>query len=230
MQPVTQRKILIGGICPMTTVDYPGHISMVVFTQGCTWKCRYCHNVHLQNLEVNETIAWEDILTLLRIRKGFVEALVFSGGEPLLQEELAQAIWDVKKLGLKAAMHTCGSFPTKFAQVLPLLDWVGFDIKQTFDNYESITQVPASGALALQSLEILIDSKVDFEARRTLHESIPYESILDAVKKLSSMGVKKMAFQKGRDNDKNIVELKIFSDTLLLEDISKYFDNLYIRE
>lgn len=224
-----RQELLVGGVVSLTTVDYPGHLASVVFLQGCPWRCAYCHNQHLQSILPAESLPWEDILQLLKTRKGFIEAVVFSGGEPLMQESLGDAISDVKSLGFKVGLHTSGSFPERLAKIVCSLDWVGLDIKTTFKEYAQVINVPDQGELAKRSLEILIASNIDFEVRMTLYESISTSSIVEALKEISEMGVKQVVLQKCRDKNEKVVEHPIFSDKILLEEMSKYFDSLSIR-
>ena len=222
-------RLLVGGIVSLTTVDYPDHLAAVVFLQGCPWRCVYCHNPHLQTISLEESLPWEDVLNLLDTRRGFIEGVVFSGGEPLFQESLLPAVIDVKKTGLKVGMHTAGAYPDRFAKVVSFLDWVGFDVKQSFKDYQLITNIPNSGEKALDSLKVLLESGVDYEVRMTMHESIETESVVDVLRELCQMGVRKVVLQKCRDKDENIVEHPIFSDKILLENVSKDFDSFYIR-
>lgn len=222
-------RLLVGGVVSLTTVDYPDHLASVVFLQGCTWRCVYCHNPHLQVILPEESLPWEDILSLLRTRQGFVEAVVFSGGEPLFQKSLLPAIKDVRELGFKVGLHTSGAFPDKLSQVVPFVDWIGFDVKQSFENYHLITGVPGSGKAALESLELIVASNVDFEVRMTLYKDISTDSIVETLKEISQLGVRKVALQKCRDKDENVVEHPLFSDKILLENLSSYFDSFYVR-
>ncbi|MDR1665577.1 MAG: anaerobic ribonucleoside-triphosphate reductase activating protein [Puniceicoccales bacterium] len=221
--------LLVGGIVPLSTVDYPDHLSVVVFLQGCPWRCLYCHNKHLQNRVPTASFPWEEVLSLLELRKGLIEGVVFSGGEPLLQDSLRNAMMDVREMGFKVGLHTAGAFPANLAKVVSRVDWVGFDLKHSFKEYRSITGVSDSGKMAYESLKMLVSSNVEFEARMTLHEAIEIHSILDVLKEVSSMGVKNIVLQKCRNQDKSIMEHPIFSDKPLLEDISKYFDDFCIR-
>ncbi|MDR1551519.1 MAG: anaerobic ribonucleoside-triphosphate reductase activating protein [Holosporaceae bacterium] len=222
-------SIFVGGVVSLTTVDYPGCLATAVFFQGCEWRCRYCQNGHLQSLLPTESLPWEDILNLLQVRKGFVEAVVFSGGEPLLQKGLLRAVDDVKKMGFKIGLHTSGADPDRFAKVLPFLNWVGFDIKYSFDRYEEITRIKDSGKIAGKSLDLLIASHVAFEARMTVHEKMKVDIIVAALKNISSLGVKKMVLQKCRDRNENVVEHPIFSDKLTLDELAKCFDSFLVR-
>ena len=222
--------LFVGGIVPLTTIDYPDHLSFVVFFQGCPWRCKYCHNKHLQTILPSESLPWDDVINLLASRKGFVDAVVFSGGEPLGQSNLIDAIKQVKEMGFKLGLHTSGAYPEKLAAVVSFFDWIGFDVKESFQNYKLITSVPNSGEKALESLKILIASGVEFECRMTVDPIIENSDIVDTLKQISMMGVKNMALRKVRNKDGNIVEHPIFSDKLLLEDLSKYFDNFFIRD
>lgn len=224
-----RQELLVGGVVSLTMVDYPGYLATAIFLQGCPWRCVYCHNQHLQSILPAESLPWEDILNLLKSRKGFVEAVVFSGGEPLMQTALSEAIMDVKNMGFKVGMHTSGSFPERLAKIVPFLDWVGFDVKNAFREYDKIVNVRDQGILAKRSLEILIASNIDFEVRMTLHESIATSSIVEVLKEISEMGVKQVVLQKCRDKNEKVVEHPIFSDRILLEELSKYFDSLSVR-
>ncbi|MDR2766670.1 MAG: anaerobic ribonucleoside-triphosphate reductase activating protein [Holosporaceae bacterium] len=222
-------ELLVGGVVPLTTLDYPDRLASVVFLQGCNWRCVYCHNRHLQSISSAEALPWEEVLNLLKVRRGFVDAVVFSGGEPLLQDALTEAVQEVKALGFSVGLHTSGAIPEKLAEVVHFLDWVGFDLKCSFQDYRSITGSDGSGEAARRSLGILVSSNVDFEARITLHESIRVASVVEALKEAASMGVRTVVLQKCRDKNENIVEHIIFSDKLLLEDMSKHFDRFLIR-
>lgn len=223
------KALLVGGVVSLSTVDYPDYISSVIFLQGCGWRCKYCHNQHLQPIELSHSLPWEDILELLKSRRGFVDAVVFSGGEPLIQEALPDAITEVKSMGFMIGLHTAGAVPEMLAKVAPITDWIGFDVKNDFKDYELITGVPNSGKTALESLKLLVTLNVNFEARITMYKTLETSVIVDLLKELSSMGVKTVALQKCRDIEEIVVEHPIFSDKILLEDISKYFENFFVR-
>ena len=223
------KALLVGGVVSLSTVDYPDYISSVIFLQGCGWRCKYCHNQHLQPIELSHSLPWEDILGLLRSRRGFVDAVVFSGGEPLIQEALPDAIMEVKNMGFMIGLHTAGAVPEMLAKVAPMTNWIGFDVKNDFKDYELITGVPNSGKTALESLKLLVALNVNFEVRITMYKTLETSVIVDLLKELSSIGVKTVALQKCRDIEEIIVEHPIFSDKILLEDISKYFENFFVR-
>ncbi|MEK7361688.1 MAG: anaerobic ribonucleoside-triphosphate reductase activating protein, partial [Pseudomonadota bacterium] len=132
----------IGGLTPLSATDYPGELAAVVYCQGCPWRCGYCHNPHLLPGRAPGAIAWSEVLAFLGRRRGLLDAVVFSGGEPTAQPGLARAMRETKRLGYRIGLHSAGIYPRRFAEVLPLVDWVGFDAKAPFDAaYERITGV-----------------------------------------------------------------------------------------
>jgi pyruvate formate lyase activating enzyme len=179
----------VGGFVPFTTVDYPGHLAAVVFCQGCVWRCRYCHNPHLQPFDGGRQI-WENVLSILAERKNFLEAVVFSGGEPTAQACLPGAMRAVKDLGFKIGLHTAGIFPDLLADILPLVDWVGLDVKAPFDErYDRITQKKQSFEAPAESLRLLLASGVNYELRTTVHpDLLAPADLADISSTLESLG------------------------------------------
>ncbi|WP_444928025.1 anaerobic ribonucleoside-triphosphate reductase activating protein [Microbulbifer sp. TRSA002] len=145
------KKLRVGGFTPFTAIDFPGALSAVVFCQGCPWRCRYCHNGE----QTESKYDWQQLLQHLQTRRGLLDAVVFSGGEPTAQSALETAINGVLALGFKVGLHTAGMYPRRIAHLLPLLDWASLDIKVLPENYDAITRVPNSGAAPWQSAAIL---------------------------------------------------------------------------
>ena len=163
---------MVGGLTPLTTVDYPQHLSAVVFCQGCPWRCPYCHNRHLLPRKAETPIPWPRVREFLERRRGFLDAVVFSGGEPLMQAAIEDAVAEVKALGFGVALHTGGCDPARFARLLPMLDWVGFDVKAPFDAYRRITGAANSGSPARESLGQLLASGTAYEVRTTVDPTL----------------------------------------------------------
>jgi pyruvate formate lyase activating enzyme len=143
-----------------------------VFAQGCPWACAYCHNPHLLPARGADEIAWEDVLAFLGTRRGLLDGVVFTGGEPTLQDSLPAAIADVRALGFQVGLHTGGQFPERLARALPLVDWVGLDVKAPWSAYHRITGVLGSGEAARKSLALVAASGVQFEVRTTVHPAL----------------------------------------------------------
>lgn len=187
----------LGGMVPLTSIDFPGHLAAVLFCQGCPWHCRYCHNPHLLRTDVPSKLAWAEVMRFLQERVGFLDGVVFSGGEPLLQPRLLDAILQVKALGFKVALHTAGIIPARLAKVLPYVDWVGLDIKAPFDAYKRVTGLAGSGFKAEESLDLLLAAKhVDYEVRTTVDPALLGKDDQEKLAKiLQQRGVKRHTWQ-----------------------------------
>ena len=153
----------VGGLTPLSASDYPDRLAAVVFCQGCAWRCTYCHNPHLLSRRGNAEIPWTQVLSFLERRRGLLDAVVFSGGEPTLQRSLLEAVRSAKAMGYLIGLHTAGIVPRMLERVLPLLDWVGMDLKAGWAQHPLITRVPGSGERARLSRELILASGVACE-------------------------------------------------------------------
>ena len=186
----------VGGLTPLSASDWPGMLAAVVFCQGCPWRCRYCHNPGLIPSHGDGEIPWAEVLAFLHRRRGLLDGVVFSGGEPTAQTGLADAMRAVRDLGFKIGLHTGGAYPRRLAEVLPLVDWVGLDAKAAFADYARITGVPGSGVSALASLEQVLASGVAHEIRTTVHPALLSDAdVVGLAGTLSAHGVKRHVIQ-----------------------------------
>lgn len=197
----------VGGLARLSTCDWPGQLAATIFCQGCAWDCPYCHNPHLRPLQAEPQLSWREVLAFLESRRGLLDAVVFSGGEPTIQTALPDAMKAARGLGFCIGLHTAGMIPERLAAVLPLLDWVGFDVKAPFGQYSRITGVEMTGGKALASLRLLLQSGVAHEARTTFHPALL--NMADMVQlrdELLSLGVRDYAVQffrsEGADNSR----------------------------
>jgi pyruvate formate lyase activating enzyme len=186
----------IGGLTPFSATDYPGRLAAVAFCQGCPWRCGYCHNPHLLEAGAAASMPWNAVLAFLERRRGLLGAVVFSGGEPTLQSGLPAAIHSVRDMGYRVGLHTGGMYPDRLAAVLPGVDWVGLDVKATFEGYDAITGVTESGVKVRESLRLLLDDGTDHECRTTWHPTLYPEARLHALAdELATAGVRNWALQ-----------------------------------
>jgi anaerobic ribonucleoside-triphosphate reductase activating protein len=193
------QALKIGGFIPTTTVDFPGHLAAVIFTQGCPWRCGYCHNSHLTHTPKTPLYEWDAIYTLLERRRHLLDGVVFSGGEPTIQRGLISAANALTDLDYAIALHTGGPDPDKFKNVLHFVDWIGLDIKAMPDDYPNITGVANSGRGAWKSLQILLESDIAHEVRTTVHWSrFTPQSLLQLGRALANMGVENYVVQLAR--------------------------------
>ncbi|MEK6593019.1 MAG: anaerobic ribonucleoside-triphosphate reductase activating protein [Pseudomonadota bacterium] len=200
MRPDPECNLRVGGLTALSTTDYPGRLAAVIFCQGCPWRCAYCHNPHLLPRHGEHGPAWTDIMAFLERRRGLLDAVVFSGGEPTLQSELPDAIREVRTMGYMIGLHTAGIYPRRLRAVLPLLNWVGMDIKAPFDDYASVTGAAGSGARARECMELIIASGIDHEFRTTVQPSLlPAPQLLALAQDLAVRGVRHYALQECRE-------------------------------
>lgn len=189
----------IGGFIPFTTTDYPGCLAAVVFCQGCPWRCAYCHNPHLLPADGPESHAWSDISAFLAKRRGLLDAVVFSGGEPSLQGGLMGAMREVKEMGFKVGLHSAGMYPERLARVLPLVDWIGLDVKAPRAAYARITGVAGSGEAVFESLGRVLAAGVAHELRCTWHPDLLSDGDLEQLgRELEAMGARSLVLQEYR--------------------------------
>ncbi|MHB1402662.1 MAG: anaerobic ribonucleoside-triphosphate reductase activating protein [Thiobacillus sp.] len=186
----------VGGLTPLSTTDWPGMLAAVVFCQGCPWRCGYCHNPGLIPPRGDHEIPWEDVLVFLRRRQGLLDGVVFSGGEPTAQAGLADAMREVRALGFKVGLHTGGMYPQRLAAVLPLVDWVGLDVKAPFAEYARVTGVAGSGERAHAGLLEVVASGVAHEVRTTVHPALLADAeVVGLAHDLAGRGVKTFVLQ-----------------------------------
>lgn len=230
------HRLKVGGITPFTATDYPGKLSAVIFIQGCPWRCDYCHNPHLQLRSADSSLEWSAILNLLERRVGLIDAVVFSGGEATVDPALRAAILDVRALGFDVGLHTAGIYPKHFTEILPLLDWVGLDIKAPFDDYQHITHSRDSGELARKSAQMILAAGISYEFRTTIHASLLTENkLLHLAQTLFQMGVQDYALQLFRPQGCLSTELNAASNAgypslNLLRKITPLFPRFTLRQ
>lgn len=189
-------ELRVGGIAALSSCDWPGELVATVFCRGCSWSCRYCHNAHLIPPRGDGDLPWSDVRAFLERRRGLLDGVVFSGGEPTVQGGLVRAMEDTRALGFRVGLHTGGPAPARLAVALPLVDWVGFDVKAPFDDYERITRVRGSGAKARESLRLLLASGVAYEVRTTVHPALlDADTLRRLAEELRGIGVSNYAVQ-----------------------------------
>lgn len=156
----------IGGFLPFTTTDYPGQLACVVFTQGCPLRCKGCYNSHLQPIDIDTPHRLGHVYNFLKSRQGKLDAVVFSGGEPLYQRDLPACMAACRDLGYKVGLHTSGYHAGRLWAVLQHVDWVGIDFKAAPHAY--LERVGIGFERVEASLLLLRESGKPFEVRTTL--------------------------------------------------------------
>lgn len=191
----------IAGLQKNSLVDYPEKLSAVVFTQGCNMNCGYCHNRCLIGYEQNGGLSSEDVFAFLGRRRGLLDAVVISGGEPTLQRDLARFIRRVKDMGFLIKLDTNGTNPDLLESLIEqgMLDYVAMDIKAPFCKYRQVCCSPVNTERLERSIEILQRGGVEYEFRTTYTPQLDQEDLLDIA--ASIKGAKKYVVQQYREVD-----------------------------
>ncbi|MGB5831892.1 MAG: anaerobic ribonucleoside-triphosphate reductase activating protein [Thiohalocapsa sp.] len=186
----------VGGLTPLTSIDYPGELAAVIYCQGCPWRCRHCQNRHLLAGNAELPVPWDEVKALLSRRRGLLDAVVFSGGEPTTDAALPAAMAEIGGLDYKIGLHTGGPYPERLQRLLPLVDWVGLDIKALPEDYALVTGVPGSGDKAWESLRLLHDANIALEVRTTPMPGLDdHDYLTRLMQRLSESGVANYALQ-----------------------------------
>jgi len=165
--------MIIGGFQKFSMIDYPEKFSAIVFTQGCNFRCPYCHNPELL-LQTSDSLIKESLVfDFLKTRIGKLDAVVVSGGEPCLQSDLVSFVQKIKDMGFLVKLDTNGSFPDKLQELinLKLVDYIAMDIKAPIEKYKEITNSAIDTYNILRSIDIIINSNIDHEFRTTIVKS-----------------------------------------------------------
>jgi len=229
----------IAGLIKSSLIDYPGKIAAVVFTQGCNFRCGFCHNPDLISATIPEGAKRYDedeIFSFLQKRVGKLDGVVITGGEPLFQADLEQFITKIKQLGFLVKLDTNGSSPERLEAMLNvgLVDFVAMDIKGPLEKYAKICSYSNTKVIQ-RSIDLLMKSNVPYEFRTTVlpayHDISDFEKVGEMIK-----GAKKFTIQGFRPQitlDHDIRDSKSFSRNELerIRDvISPYVEETIIHE
>ena len=195
----TADDLVIAGLVPLSTCDWPDRLTATVFLQGCPWRCGYCHNHAICDPRAPGRVAWSDVRALLAGRGGLLDGVVFSGGEPTRQRALADAMREVRAAGFGVGLHTGGAYPRRLAELLPLVDWVGLDVKAPPARYDAVTGTAHSARPALESLRLVLDSGVEVQVRTTVDPTVLDDADVAALRRLlADLGVRDHVLQEVR--------------------------------
>ena len=164
----------IGGLQKVSLIDYPGLICATVFLQGCNFKCSYCHNPELVDPRLYQPgIEERAVLEFLNTRRGKLDAVTITGGEPTIQDNLAPFIKKIKKMGFAVKLDTNGSQPQVIKALLEekLLDFIAMDVKGPLEKYAIIAGVPVAGEKIKESVNSILKAMIPHEFRTTIVQS-----------------------------------------------------------
>lgn len=226
----------IGGIQKTTLIDYPQKVAAVVFTQGCNFRCGYCHNPELLKVDKSSEIDCEDFFRFLETRQNKLDGVVITGGEPTLQSGLYGFIEQIKELGFDVKLDTNGTNPSVVRELLAgdLVDYIAMDIKAPYPKYSEVTGVRCDIDEIKNSVELILNSSIDYEFRTTVVRSMLSESDIIEIGKMIS-GARLYYLQKfvaSKIYDIGLAEEKSYTDdelNRLCRELRKYVDRVEIR-
>ena len=176
----------IGGFQPLTLSDYPRHLAAIVFTQGCNFRCPFCHNgALLATAPPGETVTDDcTVLKTLQARREFLDGVVITGGEPTLQGDIAEFAGRIRQEQLKVKLDTNGSRPDVLGELLNrhLLDYVAMDVKAPFHKYARLAGVDVSTEAIAESIALLTASDTPCEFRTTFVPALLTENDLEDIR------------------------------------------------
>lgn len=231
--------MLIGGLEKSTLIDYPGKVAATVFTVGCNFRCAFCHNPELvdpEKIKKQPQITEEAFFKFLKSRKGLLEGVCITGGEPTVQPDLTDFIDKIKQDGFLVKLDTNGSQPKVLAKLLEkkLLDFIAMDIKSSKDKYREVINRKIDLEDISRSINLIRSSSLDYEFRTTVVPDLIDEN---EVKKIGEWLKRSKLFvlQQFRSNktlDQSYQKIRSYPDERLkqMAKIAEpYFDEIKIR-
>ena len=227
--------MIIGGFQKMTVQDFPGKIACIIFTHGCNFRCPFCHNAALVT-EESDKFTEDEILSYLNRRRGILDGVCISGGEPLIHgEEIFTLMHKIKELGYLIKLDTNGYLPERLKEALErgLVDYVAMDIKNCLKKYPKTAGIPSVNTENIKkSIEIIMSCGVDYEFRTTVTQELHNPEDFVQIGKLIK-GAKRYYIQNFSDSG-NLIEntsspLDNQGLNALLKAVLPYVENASIR-
>ena len=193
----------INGLQKMTLLDFPGRVACTVFLSGCDFRCPFCHNSELLDSSADVVMDDSELLSFLDKRRGLLDGVCFTGGEPLLRRELPELIKKIKEKGFAVKVDTNGNHPELLQQIISdgLVDYIAMDIKNCPEKYCSTIGLESFDISNInKSIKMLIESDMEYEFRTTcvkeMHEESDFYKIGEWIK-----GAKHYFLQSFTDRD-----------------------------
>jgi pyruvate formate lyase activating enzyme len=181
----------ICGFQKVTLLDFPGEVASTLFTYGCNMRCPFCHNPELviEKMNNDKCLKWEEVISYLEKRKKLLGGVCFTGGEPLLQNDIKEKMEEIKKLGLKVKIDTNGTLPDKLKKLKP--DYIAMDIKTSFKKYNLMgyTGKEDLNIVLNESIKWIMSSGIDYEFRTTVvPELVEFEDLKEILSYIKGAG------------------------------------------
>lgn len=230
--------VVIKGLQKTSLIDFSPYTSCVVFLAGCPFRCGFCHNPELvKNTESLKTIKEKEFFDFLNSRKGWLDGVCITGGEPTIHNDLVEFISKIKEKGYKVKLDTNGSNPDVLKKIIDekLADYIAMDVKSSMKNYKKTINRNFELSRIKKSMKMIMNSKVDYEFRTTV---VPGWVTKEDVKEIGKVlnGAKKYYIQNFRATkhllDENFEKIKPYSKEDLEEmkkESEKHFEVVGVR-
>ncbi len=229
--------MIIGGLRKFSLIDYPGKTSAVIFTVGCDFRCRYCHNPELVIPEkYTSEIPLSEIYDFLESRRGKLDGVCVTGGEPTLHKDLPEMLEKIKSMGFLVKLDSNGGNPEALKNFIDkgLVDYIAMDIKAPLEDYPKITGRPASVEKLKESIDLIMKSGIEYEFRTTVAKSLTSADDLTKIARVIN-GAENYYLQKfipAEMNDPSLSDNPPYSDgelAAIAKQLEKYVKNCRIR-
>lgn len=227
--------MLIGGFQKMTVLDYPEKVACTIFLTGCNFRCPFCHNASLVTENWIRGVGIDEVFSYLKKRKGLIDGVCITGGEPLLNNDIEDLIRPIKSMGYLVKLDTNGTNPTRLRELIEngLVDYVAMDIKNSSEKYALTCGVKAVNFTKIEeSINLLINGNIDYEFRTTVVEPLHTVEDIEKIGKLIK-GAKSLYLQGFVDsgdligNSMNAVNRETMQE--MLERVKPYVGHAEIR-
>lgn len=203
--------MVINGLQKTTLLDFPGHVAATIFLGGCNLRCPFCHNMNLVVGDLGESITVEEFISFLKKRKGILDGVCITGGEPTLYSDLPDLMIKIKQLGYLVKLDTNGTNAIMLRKLVTekLVDYVAMDIKSGLSNYEEVCGIEKASKSdksnnivnnIRESIDFLLTNTVDYEFRTTLVSEYHNKDIIMEIGDMIK-GAEKYYLQSFKDSD-----------------------------
>ena len=194
----------IGGLLKNSMIDYPGKVSCGIFLTGCNFDCPYCHNPELAKGRIRHTAGLDpdDIYRFIETRRGFLDGVVISGGEPTLQSDLGDLCQNIQAMGYPVKLDTNGSRPQVIRWLIAegLVDYIAMDLKTDPVKYATYIQPNCNASDIFATIDIIMNSEIDYEFRTTCVKPIVTAQTIENISRLIQ-GARIYALQRFHKSD-----------------------------
>jgi len=176
--------MVLGGLQKLTLLDFPGHVACTVFTLGCNFRCPFCHNTPLVLTADTPVYDTEEFFRFLEKRRGLIDGVAVTGGEPLLQKDIGEFLARIKAMGYAVKLDTNGALPGVLKDLVArrLVDYVAMDVKNSPGQYPATAGAEHLDLKRIeQSIRFLLEGQVDYELRTTVVEPLHDEDSVAAM-------------------------------------------------